>query len=134
MLYRNEATPLPPNSSDYDLANEFRNFFKEKIQSIHDFPDNPQSGATNSRWQDQTKYTTKLTKFKPISKEEVLEIVTKSPNKYCMLDQIPTTLIKECNELLPLLTRIINISFQIGDMPKELKKAIITPLIKKLGI
>ncbi len=47
----------------------------------------------------------------------------------------PISLIKECvYEVLPLLTRIINISLQIGDMPKVLKKAIITPLIKKLGV
>ncbi len=64
-----------------------------------------------------------------------MEIVTKSPNKYCMFDPIPTSLIKECiHEVLLLLTKIINISLQIGDMPKVLKKAIITPLIKKLGI
>ncbi len=49
MLHRNEATPLPPNLPDYDFANEFSNFFKETIQSIHDFLDNPQTGGTNSR-------------------------------------------------------------------------------------
>ncbi len=65
MLHRNEATPLPPHSSDYDLANEFSNFFKEKIQCIQDFLDNSHSGGTNSKWQDQPKYTTKLTEFKP---------------------------------------------------------------------
>ncbi len=81
MLHRNVATPLPPHSSDYDIANEFSNFFKETIQSIQDFVDNSQSGGTNSKWQDQPKYTTKLTEFKPISEEEVMEIVTKSPNK-----------------------------------------------------
>ncbi len=128
MLHRNEATPLQPHSSDYDLANEFSNFFKGKIQST-------QSGGTNSRWQDQPKYTTKLTESKPSSEEEVMEIVTKSPNKYCKLDPIPTNLIeKECIDVLPLLIRIINISLQIGGMPKVLKKAIITPLIKKLCI
>ncbi len=77
-------TPLPPHSSDYDLANEFRNFFKERIQSIHDFLDNPQSVGTNSRWKNQPKFTTKLTEFKPIiSEEEVKEIAL-------------TNLIKEC--------------------------------------
>ncbi len=105
------------------------------IQSIQDFLDNPQSGGTNFRWQDKPKYTTQLTEFKPISEEEVMEIVTKSANKYCMLDPIPTSLIKECiHEVLPLLIRIINISLQIGDMAKVLKKAIITLSIKKLGI
>ncbi len=73
MLHRNGATPLPSHSSDYELANKFSNFFKENIQSIRDFLDTPQSGGTNSRWQDQPKYTTKLTEFKPMSEEEVME-------------------------------------------------------------
>ncbi len=76
MLHRNEATPWPPHSSDYDLANELSNFFKEMIQSIWDFLDNHQSGGPNSRWQDQPKYTTTLSEFKPISEEEVNKIVT----------------------------------------------------------
>ncbi len=131
MLHRNEATPLPPHSSDSDLANEFSNFVKEKIESIRDFLDSPQSNGTNSRWQDQPKFTAKRIKFKPISKEELKEIVTKSSDKYCKLDPIPTSLSKQCiDDILPLLTKIIDISLQIGDRPKVIKKAIITPLIK----
>ena len=59
----------------------------------------------------------------------------KSPNKFCDLDPVPTTLLRECiNEILPLLTKIVNLSIQLGDMPKALKKAIITPLLKKIGL
>ncbi len=38
------------------------------------------------------------------------------------------------DEILPLLTKIINLSLQLGDMPTSLKKAIIKPMLKKLGL
>ncbi len=46
---------------------------------------------------------------------------------------MPTWRISDCiNEVLPLLTKIVNVSF--GEMLKELKLAIIKPLLKKLGL
>ena len=52
-----------------------------------------------------------------------------------MLDPIPTWLLHECiNEALPLITRIINLSLKLGNMPESLKTAIITPLLKKLDM
>ena len=50
----------------------------------------------------------------------------------CRLDPIPTWLLKKCvNELVPVITQIINLSFKNGDFPDTLKSALITPLIKK---
>ncbi len=72
---------------------------------------------------------------KSITEDEVKKIVLKSPNKYCELDPIPTNLLGECiDEILTLLTKIINLSLQLGDMPTSLKKAIIKPMLEKLGL
>ncbi len=69
------------------------------------------------------------------SNHSLKKIVLKSPNKYCELDPIPTNLLRECiYEILPLLTKIINLSLQLCDMPTSLKKAIIKPMLKKLGL
>ena len=38
------------------------------------------------------------------------------------------------NVLLPILTQLINMSFEQGVMPGDLKKALIIPLLKKLGL
>jgi hypothetical protein len=135
-LHRKEATPMPQHTSEVDLANEFSNFFKDKIHSIRDYLDNPQENSgSESSWKDQPRFTTKLTKFKILSEADVKKIVLKSPNKYCELDPIPTALLRECiDEILPILTTIINLSLQLGNMPKSLKTAIITPLLKKLGL
>ncbi len=61
------------------------------------------------------------------------KLLLKSPNKYCELDPIPTNLLKECiDEILPLITKIINLSLQLGNMPTSLKNAIIKPMLNKL--
>ena len=53
----------------------------------------------------------------------------KSPSTSCNLDPIPTWLLKKClNELLPIITQIINMSIVDADV---LKCAQITPLLKK---
>ncbi len=42
-------------------------------------------------------------------------------------DPISTNLLRECiDEILPLLTKMINLSINLGDMPMLLKNAIIT--------
>ncbi len=82
-----------------------------------------------------TKYTQQLTEFKILSQEEVKKLISTSANKHCELDPIPTWLLKECiDDLLPLITQIINLSLHLGDMPLSLKKAIINPLLKKLDL
>ncbi len=56
-----------------------------------------------------------------------------SPNKCCELDPMPTWMIRDCiEEVLPLMTKIINLSLRSGEMPDDLKLAIIKPLLKKL--
>ena len=71
----------------------------------------------------------------PASEEEVREIIQKSPNKSCELDPIPTWLLKDClDELLPLITDIVNTSMKAGSVPKDFKSARIRPLLKKSGL
>ncbi len=135
MLHWKEETPMPPHTSESDLANEFCTFFTQIIQTIRDYLDNPQGdGSPKFVWQDKPKFNNELSEFKSLTVDEVKKIVLKSPNKYCELDRIPTNLLRECIDgILPLLTKIINLSLQVGDMPTSLKKAIIKPMLNKLG-
>ncbi len=60
-------------------------------------------------------------------------LIFKSSNKFCELDPIPTWMIKECiDKVLPLLTKIINLSLSLGEVPKDLKLGTIKPLLKNL--
>ncbi len=48
---------------------------------------------------------------------------------------MPTWMLRDCiDEILPALTKIVNLSLKLGEIPKELKLAIIKPLLKKLGL
>ena len=60
-------------------------------------------------------------------------IITSSPTKSCALDPIPTWLLKQClDQVAPVLTVIVNTSSSCADFTPELKRAFVTPLIKKL--
>ena len=55
-----------------------------------------------------------------------------TPAKSCELDPIPTTLLYDNPDiLLPTITNIINISLTTGIVPRDLKTAIVKPLLKK---
>ena len=57
------------------------------------------------------------------------------PNKQCELDPLPLSMLKECLPvILSHLTKIVNLSLMLGDIPVELKMAIIRPLLKKIGL
>ncbi len=50
-------------------------------------------------------------------------------------DPMPLQIIRNCiEEVLPLLTKLINLSLTLEEMPKHIKLAIIKLLLKKLGL
>jgi hypothetical protein len=57
------------------------------------------------------------------------------PNKSCGLDPLPTSLLKDClDTVIKPITKIVNLSLSLGDVPASMKKAIVKPLIKKVGL
>ena len=58
-------------------------------------------------------------------------MIDKSKDKFCDLDPLPTTLVKQCSDLSPIIARIINLSLEISTMPCVYKTAIVKPLLKK---
>ena len=77
----------------------------------------------------------KLEEFRHLSDEDVVRIVTKSTTKSCILDPIPTTLIKQNLDILaPVIKDILNLSLESGIVPECMKEAIVIPLHKKLTL
>ena len=73
-----------------------------------------------------------LSDLRPVCHDEIANLLKKLANKSCLLDQIPTWLVKDNSSLfIPVLTDIINVSFCTGVFPESLKAAIISPIIKK---
>ena len=76
-----------------------------------------------------------LDSFEPVTEAEVNKILKNLSKKTCSLDVVPTWLIIECaDSLTPAITSIVNCSLESGEMPVDLKKAIVKPLLKKADL
>ena len=70
--------------------------------------------------------------FSLLTVQDVKALIEKDSNKSCYLDPMPTQLVLSClDSLLPVLTRIINLSLESGVFATDWKEALILPLIKK---
>ena len=66
---------------------------------------------------------------------EIRSLILTSNNSSCILDPIPTKLLKQCvDEVLPMITAIVNKSLTHGHFPSDLKHALIKPHLKKPGL
>ena len=73
-----------------------------------------------------------LSLFDPLSEDEVSKLVISFFSATCDNDPITTFLVKECfNVMLPTVTRIVNLSLQLGKFPLALKSERVGPLLKK---
>ena len=121
---------LPSHASQTCLANRFVTFFSDKIRKIRDSFTN-----TDSFTLPAPSDVPKFDLFKAVSEDEVRKVITKSSTKSCLLDPWPTFLVKECLDiLLPSVTKLVNCSLTEGAVLGGLKKAIVSPLIKKSSL
>ena len=63
---------------------------------------------------------------------QIRKLLVKSPSKSCELDPMPTYLLKQCvNNILPVITAMVNKSLNEMPVPTAFKQAIVRPLLKK---
>ena len=131
-LTKNKAS-TSVDISQHHSSNDFMNYFTSKIDTIRDKIATIQPSATVSY---QTVHyrppEEQFHSFSTIGEEELYKLVKSSKPTTCMLDPIPSKLLKEVlpEVIGPLLT-IINSSLSLGYVPKTFKLAVIKPLIKK---
>ena len=92
---------LPSSTSSQQLAQDFSNFFINKVEGIRSdiIEQNPLSTSESTvDLIPDTSVVTTLTYFVPVSDQTIKRIILKSPNKSCELDPIPTWLLKYCIE------------------------------------
>ena len=58
--------------------------------------------------------------------EDILGLIRGSTNKACALDPVPASIMRKFR-------RVIYLSLSSGSMPKELKAALLSPILKKLN-
>ena len=136
LLNLSKGSGLQLSTNDYQLANDFGQFFAQKIAGIRS---DIRSVSTNQICL-PVNATTVLSivtascfsEFNLLSELEVLDLITASSKKSCPLDPIPTKLLNECVDVpLPPITKIINLS---GYFPRTWKCAPVQPLLKKDGL
>ena len=79
--------------------------------------------------------TNRLTNFKMITDQDILSIINRAPPKSCKLDPMPTTLLKVFkNVIAPHIKDIFNTSVLSGRFTRNIKQALLRPLLKKRGL
>ena len=69
------------------------------------------------------------------SQEQVRMLISRATGKSCQLDPIPTLIVlKLLDVLLPVITKLINLSFDTGRFAEAWKEALVLPSLKKKKI
>ena len=132
LLHRNNELALPIYDTLSELTNRFADYFINKIYCIRSDLDLDTSVSTTNHEPDVVSpVSCRLGSFSAVTTRDIESFISKTNNKFCSLDPIPTTLLKECLlSLLPAITHIVNCSIS-STMPEVYKEAIITPILKK---
>ena len=73
--------------------------------------------------------------FCPVTVEEICKTIMCCSTTSCVLDPLPTQLLKTNVDILsPVITRIVNLSLTTGKFPSSQKSAIITSLLMKASL
>ena len=124
---------LPSNHNTEALTEKFACYFTEKISKIRVELDIMETVTPSVKEMSARIGNNGLDSFEPVTETEVNKILKNLSKKTCSFDVVPTWLIIECaDSLTPAITSIVNCSLESGEMPVDLKKAIVKPLLKRL--
>ncbi len=109
------------------------NYFTSKINTIRDQTETMHlPAAVSHKIVHYRSPEEQFHSFSTIGEEELYKLVKSAKSTTCMLDPIPSKLLKVVlPEVIYPLLAIINSSFSLGYVPKTFKLAVIKPLIKK---
>ncbi len=133
ILFTQRSDLLFPEYEDPDvLANDIGEFFVQKIERIHAEFDSSALETSHSSVPEFTELMSRYDSFDILNEENVKDLISKSSKKSCSLDPMPTSLVLKCQDiLLPVITRMINLSLQSGVFCDEWKQALVQPQLKK---
>ena len=135
-LGKSSDTPLPDHEVLTDLANGFNDFFVDKISNIMRNMVPMDSNPTDPKYiKDQYTTDMRCSSFRQVTTETITNIIRNAPSKFCDLDPLPVSLVKEfAAGLAPTLTKLLNRSIPTGEFSGNLKEALLRPLLKKFGL
>ena len=134
---------IPPD----DLANNMGYYFVLKIERINDSLDALQStepldgdgdapadnmGACANFVDPDPRECAEFQNFKTLTQDQVSLLIGKAAMKSCPLDPAPTSVVLQVLDvLLPVITCMINMSFESGLFAEEWRQALVLPTLKK---
>ena len=127
MLNRKPEKLLPHSETSNELANKFVDFFAEKITRIRNNMDMNSSVIIETPLS-----ATMLSVFEQTNPDELSTLIQASACKSSDLDPLPGAVMTDCfHVLLPVITRIVNLSMTTGTVPIAMKEASLSPLLKR---
>jgi len=118
--------PPPAASISSHTADDFATFFVRKVADIR----SSTSGAPPAVIVPRD--TPVFCQFEPVNVEEISHLLAVTPSKSCLLDPIPTWLLKQLSDILtPVITSLCNSSLSSGLFPDSHKRGIVLPRLKK---
>ena len=132
LIDENSPPILPTHTNSKELANDFANFFNNKISKIRkDLESSSEIATLSDSFDQSSKSISKFGKFTYIGNDDICKLVMSMKPKNNPQDPIPTWLVKKCvGELISILSFIINKSLQSGCFPGNLKHASVKPSVK----
>ena len=115
------------------LANEFNQFFKDKVQKIMDNLAPTEDNLIDQQYL-ESDYTTdkRFREFIPVNSDKIAKIIRTAPPKSYELDLVPSKILKQgCEDISPLIASIVNTSLTSGVFSSNLKNALLRPLLKE---
>ena len=134
LLGNSKSSVFPSYIPESELRDNFSSFSdKKKIASVCTEYDSQPAVDT---YISHSFVGSELCSFEPVSQEFVRKRICDSAHNSCVLDPIPTTLLKKyLDDLVPLICRVVNDSLLSGSVPgsvpRQFKEAVVIPLLKK---
>ena len=129
---------LPPNLDCKSFVSDMGKYFEQKSTNIRSQLDNNELSSVPDDPLIASPVTelnvSPFSEFTPLSESDANVLISHSLLKTCHLDPVPSKLVAQCDALLPVITRIINLSLQSGCFLLSWKEALVHPLLKKIGL
>ena len=150
LLFEPTDVSFPDHIPSDDLAYNFGNYFVQTIERINDSLDALQlsepfdgDGDTSADNMDACAncvdpdpcVCAEFPNFKTLTQDQVSLIVGKVAMKSCPLDPAPISVVLEVLDVpLPVITCMINMSFESGLVAEEWRQALVLPTLKECGL
>ena len=120
------------------LANDIGQYFVHKITHIRSELDTAsppeQTVIPTTRYSSPLNCIQELHHFSPMTEDDMKRLILNSNKKTSSLDPMPTQLVVDCLDLLlPIITKMINMSLETASFPHKWKEADVQPKLKKYG-